>query len=357
MTRPAAGAHPAAALSAKRIRLLDVAIAAGVARSTAGLALRGAPRVSEATRLKVREAADTLGYVPDRLAARLRGGRSGSVGLLVADLTHPFQAQLIAALQMALDEAGMASFLAHAGEAPERQLHMLTRLREQGVDGVVVLPAAGSRPELLDALDLWGLPWVTLLRGFRRGPHVGVDDRAGLALATRHLIAAGHRRIAFLGGAAAHSVTLRRRAGYLQAMREAGLPPQILPCGPEIGAAAEIAAGLFRARPTALACCDDVIAFGAMLGLSRAGRRPGVEVAVTGFGDLPGAAHWVPPLTSLRVAPEALAAATAGLLLDRIAAPEAAPRRVVLAPELVVRASCGSEKGPPAAGATGPRPL
>ena len=321
MTRPAAGAHPAAAVPTKRIRLLDVATAAGVARSTAGLALRGAPRVSEATRRKVREAADALGYVPDRLAARLRGGRSGSVGLLVADLTHSFQARLIAALQMALDEAGLASFLAHAGESPERQLRMLTRLREQGVDGVLLLPAAGSRPELLDALDLWGLPWVTLLRGFRRGAHVGVDDRAGLALSTRHLIARGHRRIAFLGGAAPHSVALRRRAGYLQAMREARLPPQILPCGPEIGAAAEIAAGLFRAGPTALACCDDVIAFGAMLGLARAGR--GVEVAVTGFGDLPGAAHWVPPLTTLSVAPEALAGAAAELLLERIATPEA----------------------------------
>ena len=93
---------------------------------------------------------------------------------------------------------------------------------------------------------------------------------------------------------------------------------------------------------------------GALLGLARAGR--GAEVAVTGFGDLPGAAHWMPGLTTLSAAPEALAAAAVELLLERIATPGAAARRVLLAPELVVRASSGREKnGPPAAGAERPR--
>ena len=200
MTLREAPRHPAHIVAPRRIRLHDVAVAAGVARSTAGLALRGAPRVAEDTRRRVRDAAEALGYVPDRLAARLRGGRAESVGLLLADVTDPAQARLLGALQPALEAAGFASFLAHAAESPERQHQALMRLRGQGVDGVLILPAAGSRPEWLATLDRWGLPWVTLLRGFRAGPHVGLDDRAGLGLATRHLIAEGHRRIAFLGG-------------------------------------------------------------------------------------------------------------------------------------------------------------
>ncbi|NDG50841.1 MAG: LacI family DNA-binding transcriptional regulator [Rhodospirillales bacterium] len=96
--------------SAKKTRIEDVAQAAGVARSTAAMALRGSPRLREATILKVREAADLLGYVYDRLAARLRSGRSNTVGLLVCEITNPFYAELTAGVQAALEGAGMAAF-------------------------------------------------------------------------------------------------------------------------------------------------------------------------------------------------------------------------------------------------------
>jgi LacI family transcriptional regulator len=328
--------------SAKKTRIEDVAQAAGVARSTAAMALRGSPRLREATILKVREAADLLGYVYDRLAARLRSGRSNTVGLLVCEITNPFYAELTAGVQAALEGAGMAAFLANTDESPLRQRAMLERFREQRADGVILVPAAGTRPALLDELDRWGMPWVTMVRGFRRGSHAGADDRGGILLATRHLIGLGHKRIAFLGGAAVSSSSLRRRAGYLFAMRAAGLTPQLLPCLSEIGAASAIASGLARGGPTALVCFNDSVAFGAMLGLARAGRVPGRDVAVTGFDDIRAAAHWVPPLTTVRAHPAEIGAAAASLLLERIAHPDAPTRRVILPPELVIRSSCGS---------------
>ena len=322
-------------------RIEDVARAAGVARSTAALALRGSPRLRESTVLAVREAADRLGYVYDRLAARLRSGRSNTVGLLVCEITNPFYAELTAGVQSALEDSGLAAFLANTDESLDRQQRMLERLREQRADGVILVPAAGTRPALLDELDRWGMPWVTMVRGFQRGSHAGADDRAGISLATRHLIGLGHRRIAFLGGAAASSASQRRRAGYARALAEAGLSPMLLPCPSDLGAAAEIAAGLTQRGPTALVCFNDSVAFGAMLGLARAGRTPGRDVAVTGFDDIRAAAHWFPALTTVRAHPAEIGAAAAQLLLERIADPAAPTRRVTMRPELVIRSSCG----------------
>lgn len=327
---------------ARRIRIEDVAQAAGVARSTAALALRGSPRLRATTVEKVRGAADRLGYVYDRLAAQMRSGRSHTVGLLVCEITNPFYAELTAGVQAALEVAGFAVFLANTDESPERQRAMLERFREQGADGVILMPAAGTKPALLAELDRWGMPWVTLVRGFRRGPHAGADDHAGIGMTTRHVIGLGHRRIAFLGGVAASSTARNRREGYLAAMRAAGLEPQWLPCATEIGAASRIASALGADGPTALVCFNDSVAFGAMLGLSRMGRVPGRDVAVTGFDDIRDAAHWVPALTTVRVHPNRIGVTAARLLLERIAEPGARARRLILPPELVVRSSCGS---------------
>lgn len=325
------------------VRIEDVAREAGVARSTAALALKGSPRLRRETVDAVRLAAERLGYVYDRLAARLRSGRSGAIGLVVCEITNPFYAELTAGVQATLEASGLVAFLANTDESRERQQLMLERFREQRVDGVLLVPAAGTRPAVLDTIAGWRLPCITVVRGFRAGSHVGTDHRAGSAMATRHLIGLGHRRIAYLGAAADSSTSRQRLAGYAQAMREAGLAALHLPCASDIGEAATIVATLPKSGPTALVCFNDTVAFGATVGLSRAGRSAPRDVAVTGFDDIRAAAQWHPALTTIRAPAAEIGAAAARLLLQRIADPAMPERRVVIAPELVIRASCGAE--------------
>jgi LacI family transcriptional regulator len=326
----------------RRTRIEDVAREAGVARSTAALALRDDERLRPQTRAAVQQAAARLGYVYDRAAARMRSGKSHTIGLLVCEITNPFYAELTAGVEAALDAEGYVAMLANTAESPQRQRRMLERFREQPVDGVLLMPVTGTPPSLLDDLDSWGMPHATVVRGFRRGAHAGPDNRAGMRLVTEHLLGLGHRRIAFLGGGMRNSAAAGRWAGYAAAMREAGLPVAHYPCRTDLGEACALAAGLAADGPTALVCYNDSVAFGAMLGLLRAGRRPGRDIAVTGFDDIRESAVWHPALTTVRVAPQEIGAAAARVLLDRIANPAAAPRREILAPTLVVRDSCGA---------------
>jgi LacI family transcriptional regulator len=325
----------------KRARIADVALEAGVARSTAALALRDSPRLRAETRLAVQQVAERLGYVYNRSAARLRSGRSYVIGMLVCEITNPFYAELTAGVQAALESAGYVVLLANTAESPARQRRMLERFREQSVDGIIMMPATGTSASLLDELDEWGLPCVTVVRGFRRGAHAGPDNATGTRLATEHLLRLGHRDIAFLGGAARNSVSSGRWEGYARTMTARGLTPLHLPCRTDMGDASDFVATLTPAGPTALVCFNDSVAFGASLGLLRAGRQPGRDVALTGFDDIREASSWFPPLTTVRVAAVDIGIAGARILLDRIEDPSAPARRETLAPTLMVRASCG----------------
>ncbi|MFC3123711.1 LacI family DNA-binding transcriptional regulator [Pseudoroseomonas globiformis] len=327
----------------QRVRIKDVAREAGVALSTAALALRNDNQLREETRRAVRDAAARLGYVYDRSAAMMRSGRSHTVGLLVCEITNPFYAELTAGVEAALEEAGFATMLANTGESVTRQRRMLERFREQPVDGVLMMPASGTPPTLLDDLERWGLPHATVVRGFRRGAHTGPDNRGGTRLATEHLLGLGHRRIAFLGGAAKNSVTAGRWEGYARSMARAGLEPVQLACRTDIGEAAALAQDLPHDGPTALVCFNDSVAFGAMLGLSRAGRVPGRDIAVTGFDDIREAALWHPRLTTISTSPRQMGQAAARVLLARIADPDAPPPRETIRAQLVVRESCGAK--------------
>lgn len=332
----------------QRVRIKDVAREAGVALSTAALALRNDARLREETRRAVHEVAARLGYVYDRSAALMRSGRSHTVGLLVCEITNPFYAELTAGVEEALDAAGYVTVMANTGEDVARQARMINRFREQPVDGLLIMPATGTPSRLVAELEEVRLPVATVVRGFRTGAHAGPDNRLGTRLATEHLLRMGHRRVAFLGGALRNPASTGRLEGYARAMAAAGLAPDHIPCRTDLGDAAALVEALPRAGPTALVCFNDSVAFGATIGLLRAGRMPGRDVAVTGFDDIRESAAWYPPLTTVRVAPREIGQAAARVLLHRITQPDAKPLREVLQPVLVVRESCGAALRPAA---------
>ncbi|KAG0774078.1 hypothetical protein G6F22_014354 [Rhizopus arrhizus] len=212
--------------------------------------------------------------------------------------------------------------------------------------GLILSPAEGSdTAQLRQALgananvllfnrELEGADWDFLT----------LDNQHGAYLATRHLIERGHRQIAFFGGHAASSSCHQRRAGFQQALAEAGLslpPGWMIESAPNRLEAAARTDELFADghRPSAAVCYNDTVALGLMLGLNSRGIRPGGDFAVTGFDDISEASVAVPPLTTLTADPRERGRQAAALLLQRLDEPDAPPRRTVAPVQLRIRES------------------
>ncbi|MBO1076802.1 LacI family DNA-binding transcriptional regulator [Roseomonas marmotae] len=334
-----------------RVTLLDVARQAGVSRATASLVLRNSPLVAAETRARVQAAAQAVGYLYNRGAATLRGQRTSTVGLLVTEIDNPFFGELIAGAEAALDAAGYIAFLATTAESVERQERTLQRLREHGVDGLILCAAHGTPAQRIAQLAGQGPPCVQVMRQVRGsgGDFAGPDNRLGLDLLTEHLIARGHRRIAFAGAAVMHSGIRQRLDGVAAALRRHGLPPPVVLRTPATRAGGAEAAHLLHGMeppPTAMVCCNDVVAFGAIPVLERLGLRVGRDIAVTGVGDVPEAAIGDPPLTTLATEPRRIGQEAVRLLLRRINDPAVAAEQVVIPSRLVIRASSAAGPAP-----------
>ena len=333
----------------KSVTVTDIAQASGVSRATVSLVLRGSPLVHADTRARVESQLKRLGYVYNRAAANLRRQTSSSVALVINDLSNPFFAEFAAGVDEALGEAGYVTLLGSTSESPERQHAVLASLMEHSPAGIILSPAEHSDGEQVQRLlgahaavvvfnrELPGVDWDFL----------ALDNQRGARLATEHLLALGHRRIAFFGGHADSSSCQQRRQGYIEAMTAAGIAPEprwLVECTPSRVEAARVTAELAAsyADVTAAVCYNDNVALGLKLGLIARGLRPGQNFALTGFDDIPEAAQTTPPLTTLAVEPRARGRQAAELLLQRVRDRDAPVRRIVAPVELVVRGSSGA---------------
>lgn len=332
--------------SRRRVTLVDVAAAAAVSPATVSLVLRDSPSIPQRTADRVRDAAARLGYVYNRGAAGLRAARSGMVGVVVNDLTNPYFAEIVAAIQDAMAREGRVVVMSSTAESPDRQAAFVDKLREYNVDAVVVSPAAGTDPAFLRRIRAWGLPCIQFSRDVpgAGADFVGADNRGGMQRAVRHLVDLGHRRIAMVGVDTGISTGRERLDGYRDALAGAGIPrdPALEIACPATRAdgMAAVSALLDRASPpTAVACFNDILAFGAMLALLARGLAPGRDVSVTGFDDIAEAALWRPALTTVAVPRRAIGEAVIGLLDRRLQDPAGPPERVLVEVGLVVRDS------------------
>ncbi|MDD9993875.1 MAG: LacI family DNA-binding transcriptional regulator [Rhodospirillales bacterium] len=328
--------------------MTDLAREAGVSRSTVSLVLRDSPLVKRETRHRVEEAIERLGYVYNRNAANLRRRTSDMVAMIINDLTNPFFAELAFGLEEALEAAGYVSLMANTGEDPVRQRQVMETMREHGAAGFILCPATGTETRLVAAMSDWNVPVIQVMRwlpGVRLGSVVP-DYALGMRMAAEHLLALGHRRIAFLGGIEGNVVTTERVRGYRAALDAAGIAPDpslIVPAAVNPGGGIEAlrAALALESPPTAALCFSDVVAFGVLDASAAAGLKVGRDFSVIGFDDVAGARHTLPPLTTVAVYPGELGRRSAAALLRRIADPSEPPEQEILAPSLVVRGTCG----------------
>ncbi|MDE3009516.1 MAG: LacI family DNA-binding transcriptional regulator [Pseudomonadota bacterium] len=330
---------------ARAVTIHDVAAAAGVSKSTVSLVLQGSTLIRDETAERVREAARKLGYVYNRRAAELRSNSSRTIGVVINDLMNPFFAEVLVGLERKLVDAGYIVFMAHTSEDLRRQEQVLATMREQNIAGIALCPVLGTPQALLKTVKSWGIPLVVMVRplGTSAYDYAGSDNEGGVALATAHLIARGHRHIAFLGGRRG-PVFEQRLAGYKRALADAGIAfdeARVFAADPTREGAHDCTLAMLdsHAEVTAAACYNDLVAFGALSALGERGLRPGKDFAVMGFDNVLAAAHSNPPLSTVDVRPGALGEAAAALLLHRISAPGSAPSRYIATPHLVLRQS------------------
>ncbi|MER5884095.1 LacI family DNA-binding transcriptional regulator [Streptomyces sp. NPDC001941] len=328
--------------------LKDVARASGCSIATVSRVLAGSRPVGEETAQRVRAAAERLGYRPNHAARALRSRATGTVGLVLPQITNPFYPALVRELAHALHADGRAVLFADCDDDPGAEAEHIADLLARRVDALLVVPAHErlSRPAVADAAAR--VPLVLLDRGCGPGfaDSVAVDNAAGTALVLDHLAATGRRRPCFLGAPGAASAAVERRAAYESGATAFGpdAPGRVLLGDFSVEWGREAVDRLWDApatdRPDALVCANDLIALGALQRLHQRGVDVPGEVAVTGFDDIPMAALSSPAVTTVRQPVAELAAEAARLLSRRLAGDTDHARRATrLAPALVVRES------------------
>lgn len=341
---------PGVAERHRRATLHDVAQLAGVSHQTVSRVVNRHPSVAAATRSRVLEAIRELDYAPNRVAQSLATRRTKTVGIIGYGTTHYGPAQMVAHIEGGLKAKGYGLVYATVADLGVDVLReQIAALRNQLVDGLVLVTPVGGG-HLAETSDLIHLPFVMIdpMLG-EQVPSVVIHQRYGARLATEHLIAKGHRAIAEVTGPMDWSGAAQRHEGWLAALADAGLEPVASVAGNWSAASGHDAtAGLLRAgkRFTALFVANDQMALGALRALREAGLTIPGDVSVVGFDDIPEAAYFEPPLTTVCQDFTTLGQQAVDLLLARMAAPEAAAHQRVLYPTLIERASVA----PPAGG-------
>jgi LacI family repressor for deo operon, udp, cdd, tsx, nupC, and nupG len=334
-------------------RIDDVARLAGVSTATVSRALRGLPTVSEATRARVRAAADQLSYTASPSASRLAGGKTGTVAVVVPWITRWFFSTVVEAAEETLQQDGYDLLLYNLGgrEHARQRLLRTTNLRKRA--DAVMLVATPMRAAEFPALTDRTLPGVTVSSGtvVPGWPCVRIDDVRAARTAMDHLLGLGHRRIANISGDSAEELAftthLDRRRGYREALLAAGVRPEPsldieAPFTVEGGRRAT--AELLRrgAPPTAILAACDEMAMGAMATLRMAGLRVPHDVSVIGIDD-----HDLAGVVGLSTVAQPAAEQgrlAAGMLLDALrgrAREHSGAKTLVLPTRLVVRESTG----------------
>ncbi|NMR18735.1 LacI family DNA-binding transcriptional regulator [Cellulomonas fimi] len=323
----------------------DVARVAGVSVSTVSRALARPHEVAPATRVKVLEAARGLGYTPNLAARSLITGRTGNIGLVVPDLENPFFASVTKGVQSRARTAGYAVFIADSDEDPTQEAELVRNLAKQ-VDGMVL-----CSPRATDAvLAELARECVLVLVNRESGdiPTVTIDNHEGTRQAVAHLLALGHRRIAYAGGPTT-SWSNRQRAAAVEAQGALHGDLEVVNLGsfqPYVSGG--IAAGdlVLASGATAVIAYNDLLAFGLLERFRQRGVRVPDDVSVVGTDNIPVSALTSPGLTSVGIPLVNTGRAGVDMLLHLVRDPSTPPtHHHDLTVQLVVRASTGPHGG------------
>ncbi|WP_216326941.1 LacI family DNA-binding transcriptional regulator [Deinococcus aestuarii] len=327
--------------------LADVARLAGVSKMTASNVINGKPGMSEATRQRVLRAVEQTGYVANPAARRLAGRRSNLIGVLAPRYGVPYVTELLHGALGAAEDAGMnlAVFTTSGRVSLERERAALLRTL---ADGVLLILPSGDEHQMFEG----AVPVVTA--GSLSPYSVRGDNAHGGLLVARHLLALGHRRVAYIRGPETSRVhreeSRARERGLRDGLREGGvdLSPPYVAAGDFTEAGGERAAHeLLRLPepPTAIFAANDSAALGVLRAAEGCGVRVPGELSVVGYDDVGAAARGRPPLTTVRQPLPEMGGAAVRMLLDLVRGVSPAPPPL-FPTTLIVRDSTGPPPSP-----------
>ncbi|WP_406438376.1 LacI family transcriptional regulator [Streptomyces sp. NBC_00631] len=334
---------------AKGVTLRDVAELAGVSSRTVSNVVNGYAPVAEATRLRVQQAVDKLGYRPNVLARNLAAGRSGQIAVVVPYLDTPYFAELLQGIIRAARVQGYNVLIDQTdGDAEHEKLFLSRGSQHLLFDGVIFSPLGLAQSDLTERDP--SLPLVVLGERVSDGSfdHIGIDDVAASLEATEHLLGLGRRHVAAIGDQpyrTGEAAQLRTR-GYRLAHERAGLPvrEELVVSTPRFnradGATAMAHLLDLEEPPDAVFCYSDLVALGALHTLASRGLRVPEDVAVVGYDDIEDGRYSNPSVTTVSPDKRVIAETAVERLLKRIGSSTPVPGMEIRAPHrLIPRAS------------------
>ena len=330
--------------------LFDISQATGFSVATVSRVLSNSDYpVRDSTRIHILEAAEKMGYRPNLTARSLRTDRTETIGIVVDDIMSPFVPSIVRGIQDCLAGHGLSSLLVNADWDPERERAAIDNLLSRSVDGIIF--AEYSHRAEHTGLEQSGTPHVFVHRLFGTPINNSVvpDDKYGAALAVRHLIDLGHRRIGFITGPETWHNAHSRLVGYREELEahDIGYEPALVQPGDwefDSGYTAGAAYAALELPPTAVFAANDLMALGLIHALQDAGRNVPDDMAVVGYDDRDFTRIFRPRLTTVYMPVYEMGRKAAEMLVDQIGG-NAPMEEVKVKGWLVVRESCGADSG------------
>ena len=326
----------------------DVALRAGVSVTTVSHVVNDTRHVSAKGRERVELAIRELGYVPNAMARSLKSNTTSTLGMLIPNSSNPYFAEIVRIVEDRCFGAGYTLVLCNTDDEPRRQSVYLQVLAERRIDGLIVVSTgAGDDDSLVTQLHGLRIPTVLVDREIA-DPACDLVETAhmqGGLLAVRHLLSLGHKRIACIGGPVGVMPSEQRIEGWRMALAENGTTPNadalLWRGGFTSQGGYEAMHAILRTEqaPSAVFVCNDLMAIGALRAAHESGVHVPDELSIVGFDDIELSAYTSPPLTTVAQPKERIGALAVDMLLERVSGKRRDARKVVLQPELCVRAS------------------
>jgi len=334
----------------KATTIRDVARAANVSPAAVSRYLSNQLQLPDKTKGRINAAIQALNYVPNAMARRLSLNSSETIGFITSDIVNSFFAAIASAAEEAASRAGYSLMILNSRNDVERELQFLSRIDDRQLDGVLLLTNHVDDGRLCSKINASGR--VVLLDEDVPGataPRLFAQNRPGSDLATTHLIGYGHRKIAYMGGPRGLLSGEERLQGFYDAHAKASLAvdERFVFSGPYDE---QVAYDFFHQlwasdhRPTAIFSGGDVLALGIMRAARDLGLRIPKDVSLVSFDDIPHAALFDPPLTTVRQPTQDFGHMGVRLLIDLMNLDDPPPDPPRIPVSLMVR---GSVSAPP----------
>jgi len=330
--------------------LKEVAERAGISVSTASYVLNGKKKVRPETRERILRAADEVGYIPNQIARGLRTKRSGSIGIIVPDISNEFFPEIVRGIEDYVNQNNYSMILCNSDNNLGKEQKYINTLIGKDIDGIIFI-GTGKSPDALSAAS--DIPIVLVDR--KLGDQlrsVTTNNRLGAFLATEHLIRCGYQSIALLSGPLYSKTFYDRMSGYMEALKKYGIHyDENLVCECEM---ADIQHGYESAKALMLSgaadaifSMNDLMALGTLRALWELGVSVPKDISVIGYDDIAYAAISTPALSTVRQPKYEMGWEAAALLMECIENPAGERRHIELEPSLVLRETTYAKKKVP----------